>query len=145
MKFNRKAEVEELLKINKAYLFDFDYFHQTAYHWAAKRGYKEVLEVLIRKGNHVNQFDNNRRTPLWLAAKNNQYECCSFLLAYEANPFLDNKDGKKPVEVTTDPLVKKLIIDYMEKHSELNSSNYFKANVLKKHKMDVVSLFKKKS
>lgn len=64
-------------------------------------------------------------------------------MAYGANPFLDNKDGKKPVEVTTDPNVRKLIIDHMEKHSELNSTNYFKSNVLKKHKNDVINLLKK--
>lgn len=141
VKFNKRNEAEELVRMNRNYLFEFDYFHQTCYHWAAKRGYKELLEFFISKGNHINQFDNNRRTPLWLAARNNQLETVSVLLQHGANPFLDSKDGKKPVDVTTDKNVEKLIRENMEgKSSHLNASNYFKSNVLKKYKENFVSL-----
>ena len=76
--------------LSKEYLFDYDYFQQTGYHWAAKRGFKELLELLIRKGIHVNLYDYNKRTPLFLAALSNQRETCSILLSYGGNPFLED-------------------------------------------------------
>ncbi len=114
VKFNKIQVVEDILKISKDYLFDYDYFHQTGYHWAAKRGFKDLLEVLIRKGVHVNLFDFNNRTPLFLAALNNHREICLILLSCGANPFLEDKEGKKPVEVTTDGSVKQLLMKTME-------------------------------
>jgi ankyrin repeat protein len=114
VKFNKIEVVEDILKISKDYLFDFDYFQQTAYHWAAKRGFKDLLEVLIHKGVHVNLYDFNKRTPLFLAALNNHREICLVLLTYGANPFLEDKEGKKPVDVTTDGTVKQLLMKTME-------------------------------
>ncbi len=81
---------------------------------------------------------------MWLAAKNNQLEAVAVLLKYEANPFFDNKEGKKPAEVATDPAVKKLIVDYMEKHSELCTLNFFKCTILKNVKTEIVNILLKK-
>ena len=73
-----------------------------------------MLEILIHKGVHINLYDYNKRTPLFLAALNNHREICLVLLTYGANPFLEDKEGKKPVDVTTDGTVKQLLIKTME-------------------------------
>lgn len=145
MKFNRIYDVEELLKINKNYIFEYDYFHQTGYHWAAKRGHTEILELLIKKGNHINMYDYNKRTPLWLASKNNQIETCVVLLNHGANPFLQNKEGYKPSEVTSDHDVKMIILENMEKRSLIGKFNYFKTTILKAMKNSIVSSNSEKS
>lgn len=136
--------MRDLVTSNRLYLFDFDYFHQTGYHWAAKRGYLELLKLLISKGVHINQYDNTRRTPLWLAAKNNHLSICQILLENKANPFMDSKDGKKPIDVTTDLHIKKLLGDYMEANNYMNGRNFFKINVMKKNKETMVNLFQLK-
>ena len=100
--------------INVLHIFEYDYFRQTPYHWAAKRGYNQILSILLDYGNHINQLDNEHRTPLWLAAKQNLYFTCEILLQKQANPFITNSEGKKPVDVATEQSVKKLILDHTE-------------------------------
>lgn len=102
-----------------------------------------MLELLLSRGNHGNQFDNSKRTPLFLAALNNHYDACAVLISYDANPFMDNKEGKKPCEVTTDDSVKTLIQHHMDHRSEMGGASFFKSNVLKKHKADFINMFSK--
>lgn len=144
VKFDKLETVKELVNANNLYLWDYDYFHQTCYHWAAKRGYFEMLKFLISKGNHINQYDNNKRTPLWLAALNNQYLVCQILLENKANPYMDNKEGKKPIDVTTDSHVRKLIGDYMEIYSYMSGKNFFKQQVLKKERENFLVILQDK-
>lgn len=99
---------------DRKYLFVIDYFYQTAYHWAAKRGYTSMLIKLIEAGPHMNQIDLNYRTPLWHAAKNNHYKTCETLLQKMANPFIEGKCGKKPIDITTDSNIRKILNEYME-------------------------------
>lgn len=73
-----------------------------------------MLSTLLDYGCHVNIFDNEFRTPLWLAAKYNLLWTCDILLQKQANPFLANKEGKKPIDVTTDSSVKKMLTEYMD-------------------------------
>ncbi len=143
VKFDKIELVKDFINSNKYYLFEFDYFRQTCYHWAAKRGYNDMLKLLISRGCYINQYDNNKRTPLWLAAKNNQFQACQILLENKANPFMDNKENKKPFDVTTDVNIKKLLGDYMETCSYMNSKNFFKTRVLKKHREDFLSILTK--
>jgi ankyrin repeat protein len=114
VKFDDKIKVETFVKKEKRYLFAIDYFSQTAYHWAAKRGYIDILKILVKYGNNINQTDCNLRTPLWHAAKNNHYAVCQVLLEESANPFLEASNGKKPMEVSSDASIRKLINEYME-------------------------------
>ncbi len=73
-----------------------------------------MLSLLLDYGCHVNIQDNESRTPLWLAAKNNFPETCDVLLQKKANPCLANKEGKKPIDVTTDSSIKKLLTEYSD-------------------------------
>ena len=114
MKFENNSKVEVFVKRNRRYLFVVDYFQQTAYHWAAKRGYNEMLQILVNYGSHFNQRDNVCRTPLWHAAKNNHYKACEILLEKVANPFMESQDGKRPFDITNDSNIRKLLSDYMD-------------------------------
>lgn len=99
------------LKKDRKLLFDYDYFGQTCYHWAAKRNYNELLRELMIYGKHVNLYDNCKRTPLHLAASNNHFESAKILLENEASPYVKNINNETPIEVTTDLRIKKLIED----------------------------------
>ena len=101
VKYADDAKLVELLNLDKDYLFDYDYFKQTGYHWAAKRGNISTLNILISFGKHINLNDMNNRTPLFLAAKCNNLEAIILLLSYDANPFMINIDGKIPLDVCT--------------------------------------------
>jgi hypothetical protein len=73
-----------------------------------------MMKILTKYGNCINQTDNNNRTPLWHGAKNNHFQVCQILLEETANPFLESKDDKKPIEVCSDTNLRRLINDYME-------------------------------
>ncbi len=49
--------VEQLLRQNRYYVYDFDNINQTALHWAAKRNYPQVCDVLLENGAIVNAMD----------------------------------------------------------------------------------------
>ena len=72
------------------------------------------MKILTKNGNCINQTDNNSRTPLWHAAKNNHYQSCQILLEETANPFIESKCGKKPVDITSDSSIRKLLNENME-------------------------------
>lgn len=114
VKFNDYVKVENFVTKDKRFLFCVDYYNQTAYHWAAKRGYTEMMKILTKNGTCINQTDNNYRTPLWHAAKNNHYPACQILLEEVANPFIESKCGKKPMDMASDILLRKLINENME-------------------------------
>lgn len=115
VKFNAYDKVVQFVNSDKRYLYEVDYFHQTPLHWAAKRGYFDLMTFLIQKEpNLINEYDHNKRTALFLAAKNNQTQICQFLLNKQANPLLEDSEKVKPVDTTTDPVLKKLINDFME-------------------------------
>ena len=99
VKFGNFDYVNDALTNNCIYLFVIDYYGQTGYHWAAKLGNINMLDLLLKFGRHHNQKDFKGRTPLYLAAVNNNIEVCKFLLANGANPFLSDKSGKTAADV----------------------------------------------
>lgn len=113
VKFNEYDYVTSLLKKNVNYLFTIDYFGQTAYHWAAKFSDFKMMEILISFGKHHNQKDFKGRTPIYLAAINNNKDMCDFLLKNGANPFLKDKNDKSPADVTSDWDLKFFLKDHM--------------------------------
>jgi hypothetical protein len=109
VKLGNDKKVMELLLLDKYLLFEFDYFLQTGYHWAAKRGLKSTLELLTSFGNHINLYDLNKRTPLFLAAKNNHLDVCKYLLEKGANPFLKSSGNKRAIDVCSDETIKRVL------------------------------------
>lgn len=98
-----------LLKKDKRLVFDYDYFGQTCFHWAAKRNYYDLLKELLEIGQNINMYDNNQRTPLFLAAENNHFEAVRLLIDHNASPYMKNKNGLTPIDVCKDIKIKKLI------------------------------------
>ena len=98
-KFSEYEKVQSMLKKDNKLLFSIDYFGQTPYHWAAKLGDIKMMEILISFGKHHNQKDFKGRTPIYLAAVNNNKEMCKYLLDNYANPFIKNKENKSPADV----------------------------------------------
>ena len=115
VKFNNYEMVSQALDKNPRYLFQYDYFKQTPFHWAAKLGYEKMLEMFLRYTRRCNIYDKNLRTPIYIAALNNQKRCVELLLDKGGNPFLADKDGKKPEDVTTNTDIKILLQTTAEK------------------------------
>jgi ankyrin repeat protein len=97
----------------------------------------DILNFLISRGRHINQYDFHNRTPLFLAALNNQKEVCEILKKHMANPFMTSKDGKRPIEVTTDESIKLILIKLQETMGPVVKIDYFKTNILKKFKDEI--------
>ena len=99
IKFKNYKFVLDALKFSTDYLFCFDYYGQTCYHWAAKLGNIKMLQILIDHGKHHNQKDYEGRTPLYLAAVNNDRIICDFLVKNKANVHLRDNKGNSPADV----------------------------------------------
>ena len=69
MKRRDIEEVASIMQMNRFTVYDFDTVHQTALHWAAKRGCHEIIKLLISKGAIIDAKDLGNRTPLIIAAK----------------------------------------------------------------------------
>ena len=61
VKFNNFEMVSQALDKNIAYLYQYDYFHQTAFHWAAKLGYERMLEMFLNFSRRCNVYDKKMR------------------------------------------------------------------------------------
>jgi len=82
-----------------------DQYGWTPLHSAAKNGHKDVVEFLLSKKadvNAVNKAVNKYEwTPLHLAAKNGHKDVVEFLLSKKADVNAKDKDGKTPLDLTT--------------------------------------------
>ena len=113
VKFGNYEFVKEALSNNKNYLFVYDYFEQTAFHWAAKLGDLKMLKILISKGKNLNMKDKKGRTPLYFAAYNNNFDCVKILCDNGGNIFMPDNQGKKPIDVTNNLKIKVFLNDLM--------------------------------
>ena len=113
VKFKNYEYVTEALQNTKRYLFSFDYFGQTAYHWAAKLDDIKMLKLLLDFGLYHNQKDFKGRTPLYLAALNNHKEICNYLIINNGNIFLKDKRGLSPADVAGSKELKYYLYEYM--------------------------------
>ena len=115
VKFDKYEVVKEALDNNKNYLTQYDYMKQTGFHWAAKLGYSRILNLLLDYGNCCNSYDEKYRTPLYLAAVNNQKDCVIILLQRGGNPLMPDLLGRKPADVAQDDDVRNLLMGHVEK------------------------------
>ena len=101
VKYDKLEEMENMLN-TKDLLFCYDYFHQTPFHWAAKRNKVRTARIMLLYGKCINLLDSNNMTPLHFAAQNNNYDMVQLLCENGANPFIKNFEGKKPSDLCTD-------------------------------------------
>ncbi|CDW87853.1 ankyrin repeat-containing protein [Stylonychia lemnae] len=71
----------------------------TALHWAVKRNYISMAEMLLKNDSKKDSQDILGRTPIHLAAKLNYFEMTKLLLRYKTNLNIKNKKGLTPVEI----------------------------------------------
>lgn len=112
VKYDKLEEMENFLQ-NSDLLFCYDYFHQTAFHLAAKKDKLKAIKIMLKYGKCINQYDSNKMTPLALAAQNNNYDIVQLLGENGANPFMANNEGKKPSDLCSDFKTKSYLL-YIE-------------------------------
>lgn len=112
VKYDKLEEMENMLN-TKDLLFCYDYFHQTPFHWAAKRNKLRTARIMLLYGKCINLLDSNNMTPLHFAAQNNNYDMVQLLCENGANPFIKNIDGKKPSDLCNDFKTKSYLL-YVE-------------------------------
>lgn len=127
VKLDKIDVIQSILHSNFNYLYSYDFLNQTAFHWAAKRGLKRMLQTLLSYGRCCNQYDLNQRTPLMLAAINNYYDCCQLLVNNGAISNLKDKEGKIAADLTTDKNVKIMLIASVDYHPITLLFNHKKA------------------
>jgi ankyrin repeat protein len=141
VKFKNYQFVKEALETSTDFLFVFDYYGQTCYHWAAKLGNIKMLLLLLDYGKYHNQKDFKGRTPLYLAAVNNNREICDLLLKYKANIHLKDNSGKSASDVAGSRELKYYLGDMM---TQPFSNPVFKKKVLNFLKIREKDIEKKK-
>ena len=109
------------LQHSNDYLFCFDYFGQTCYHWAAKLSDLKMLTILIDYGKYHNQKDFKGRTPLYLAAVNNDKAVCEMLLRNKANVHLSDINGNTPADIAGSKELRYYLGDFItQPYSNIN-------------------------
>jgi ankyrin repeat protein len=76
------AKVKSLLKDNPHLASSKDEFGNSSLHWAALKGYKDIVELLLQYGAEVNARSDHGFTPLGNAAGEGQQEIVQLLLAH---------------------------------------------------------------
>ncbi len=71
---------------------------RTVLYLAARCGFDDLIETLVRKGANVNHRQIDNSTPLHVAAFYGQYSIVKILLVYGADPTLKNNAGNTPVD-----------------------------------------------
>ena len=111
----------KILDSHKYIVLDFDYFYLRPLHWAVKYNFYRILPTLLDYGSILDSCGFVGETPLHISVKNNYYDCTCILLFYLASPFVKDKYGKRPIDLTSDFDMKNLL----EKIMKLHYSSYF--------------------
>lgn len=91
IKARNLSKIQELLALNQLFVFDIDPIHQTTLHISCKKGFLDIVKILLKKGAEVNAYDLYYRTPLYFAIKYGEIDICRYLLYNKAYPFSSNK------------------------------------------------------
>ena len=110
VKFNNLEIVKQALEKNINLIFQYDYFKQTSFHWAAKLGHYDILQYLLENGKTCNLYDNKMRTPIYLASLYNHKDCVQLLLNHGGNAYIADINGKLPSDVTTNKKIKEMLL-----------------------------------
>ena len=105
-----------IIERNKYLVLDFDYYYLTPLHWAVKKNFYEFIPKLLDYGAVVDSINFCGDSPLHIAIKKNYYDSACILLYYSASPFIKNRDGKKPIEITNSFDMKSLLEKIMKIH-----------------------------
>lgn len=82
-------------------------------HNASSYGHLDIAALLIKHKTIVNSTDKWGYTPLHEAAQKGRTQLCSLLLAHGADPYTQNQEGQRPIDLATAEDVKCLLQDAM--------------------------------
>lgn len=89
--------LQKLIENNKSLLYEKDALGRTLLYLAARNGYYNIVEYLLKIGSNINEAQNNSgSTALHGAAFYEQEHIVQLLLEYGANTKLKNKEGALP-------------------------------------------------
>ena len=99
-------------------------------HIACYKCNESIVKILLLylRDIEINTVNKNNETAIHIACKKNSMKIVSMLIASNANLFLKDKNDKKPIELTTDNNIKKLLVKSMIKspnfkNEDLNNIN----------------------
>ncbi len=72
-------------------------YGETALHFSVSSGELWLVEMLVKAGADVNAIDNDRISPLDVAARINEFDIAEFLINANANVHLQNRHGYTPL------------------------------------------------
>lgn len=115
----KDGNVEKLLEMldacatnaTKPHLSAKDELGLALIHWAADRGNKIILEVLLQHGVDVNAVDMEGQTALHYAASVGHVECVEILLKFYADRTIKDVDGHTCVDVAESVAIADLLRD----------------------------------
>lgn len=82
-------------------------------HWAADRGYSNILQLLLQCNVEVNLRDVDGQTALHYTSSCGHLECCELLLKNGADAKIVDADGSDAAAVAADDTVKELLLKYL--------------------------------
>lgn len=90
-------------------LNDLDEHGLNLAHWAADRGFIDILRVLLKYGLNVNITDTENQTALHYAVSCGHVDCTELLLANGAKVDIKDNDGVDPLSLANDDVIRKLL------------------------------------
>ena len=96
-----------------------------------------MLEILIDSGKHLNQKDYEGRTPLYLAAVNNDKAICELLVKNKANVHLRDNKGKSPADMAQNRELKYYLGDLLTQPYSNPASKQRVANYLRERESNI--------
>ena len=100
---------------------------RTALHWAAEKGYFDVVTSLINHKTVLDVYDAERNRPLHLAAAKGHMEVVKVLLAAGADALARDRFGLTPLDLATKnyhEATAKVLVDHLNKQSCATNSTY---------------------
>ncbi|XP_002124332.2 acyl-CoA-binding domain-containing protein 6-like [Ciona intestinalis] len=99
---------------NKPLTWPKDTEDRTLLHWACDRGYKDIVEYLIREGHDINCQDSDKSTPLHYASSCDRDDLVDLLLHQGADPSISDADGDTPQDCCSSSKIKELFDKYFK-------------------------------
>ena len=113
--FGLKSTTEELLSRGYCHVNDENAYGHTVLDLAVRKGFLDIVRVLLAHGAQVDAADSMGRTPLALAMERGDVELIKILVSHDANPYLSSRFGVAPIRRAADDknhVILKLLVEH---------------------------------
>lgn len=104
----------------------------TCLHFAAERGFSDIVELLIKKNFHIDARRQDNTTPLFLACREGHIDVVKILLDKNANPEIKVK-SKNPIIIAHEKGEWK-ILKILNRNCNINNNEDYLENLKQKQK-----------